>query len=87
MDTAVIKDLARLMQQTAVKQAMHECALRRVLALLPEENAEALAAGLKEDAALVMDSFSGGIDQPTIDATITSELNTMLQALGQAPQR
>jgi hypothetical protein len=81
MDAAVIKDLARLMQQAAVKQAMHECALRRVLALLPKEQAEPLAAALKQDAAMVMDSFSGGIDQPTIDATITSELNAMLQAL------
>ena len=87
MDPAVIKDLARLMQQTAVKQAMQECALRRVLAALPRDKADAVAAGLKDDAALVMDSFSGGIDQPTIDATITSELNAMLLALGQASNR
>jgi hypothetical protein len=87
MDTTVIKDLARLMQQTAVKQAMQECALRRMLALVPLDQADSLAAALRADAALVLDSFSGGIDQPSIDATIASELNAMLQALGHAPQR
>ena len=83
MDSPVLKDLARLMQQMAVKQAMQECALRRVLALLPKESAEALAHALRQDAAVVMDSFSGGIDQANVDATITSELNAMLKALEQ----
>ena len=83
MEAPENKDLARLMQQMAVKQAMQECALRRVLALLPRENAQALANALRQDAALVMDSFSGGIDQAGVDATITSELNAMLKALEQ----
>jgi hypothetical protein len=83
MEAPVIKDLARLMQQMAVKQAVQECALRRLLALLPKENAAALANALRQDAALVMDSFSGGIDQANVDATITSELNAMLKALEQ----
>lgn len=81
MENAVIKDLARLMQQIAVKQAMQECALRRLLALLPKDTAQALANTLRQDAAVVMDSFSGGIDQANVDATITSELNAMLKAL------
>jgi hypothetical protein len=81
LDLNVIKDLARLMQQTAVKQAMQECALRRLLRLVPQDAAGPLAAALREDAALVLDSFSGGIDQQTIDATITAELNAMLTAL------
>ncbi|UUX96687.1 hypothetical protein [Aquabacterium sp. J223] len=82
MDTQVIKDLARLMQQTAVKQAMQECALRRLLRLVPKDSAGPLAAALRADATLVLDSFSGGIDQQAIDATITAELNAMLLALG-----
>ena len=86
MNPDVVKSLAKLMQQTAVKQAMQECALRRLLALVPAGDAAALAAGLKADAAEVMDSFSAGIDQPSVDATITFELNTMLQALGQVPR-
>jgi hypothetical protein len=81
MNADVLKDLARLMQQTAVKQALQECALRRLLALVPPDQAAALAAGLRTDAAQVMENFSGGIDQPAVDATIALELNLMLQAL------
>jgi len=83
MNQEVLKNLARLMQQTAVKQAVQECALRRLLALLPPEQTGAMAAALKEDVAQVMDNFSGGIDQPAVDSTITFELNAMLLALGQ----
>jgi dihydrodipicolinate synthase/N-acetylneuraminate lyase len=84
MNPDVIKSLARLMQQTAVKQAVQECALHRLLALLPAAQAAEVAVGLKADAAQVMDAFSAGVDQPSIDATITAELNAMLQALGDA---
>lgn len=87
MNPDVITSIARLMQQTAVKQAVQECALRRLLSLLPPEEAAEMAAGLKEDVSLVMDNFQAGIDQPSIDATITFELNTMLESLGQPPQR
>jgi len=82
MNQDVLKSLARLMQQTAVKQAVQECALRRLLSLLPPEQAAEMASGLKEDVAEVMQSFSAGIDQPSVDATISFELNAMLQALG-----
>jgi threonine aldolase len=82
MNQDVLKSLARLMQQTAVKQAVQECALRRLLALLPPDHAAEMASGLREDVAQVMESFSGGIDQPAVDATITFELNAMLEALG-----
>jgi hypothetical protein len=87
MEAPVIKDLARLMQQMAVKQAMQECALRRMLALLPKDSAQPLANALRQDAALVMDSFSGGIDPAGVDATITSELNAMLKALEEDAHR
>jgi hypothetical protein len=86
MNQDVLKSLARLMQQTAVKQAVQECALRRLLALLPADQAAAMASGLREDVAQVMESFSGGIDQPAVDATITFELNAMLEALARPPQ-
>jgi hypothetical protein len=86
MNQDVLKSLARLMQQTAVKQAVQECALRRLLALLPANQATEMAAGLSEDVAQVMESFSGGIDQPAVDATITFELNAMLEALNRPPQ-
>jgi hypothetical protein len=86
MNQDVLKSLARLMQQTAVKQAVQECALRRLLALLPANQATEMAAGLREDVAQVMESFSGGIDQPAVDATITFELNAMLEALNRPPQ-
>jgi hypothetical protein len=79
--------MARLMQQTAVKQALQECALRRLLALLPPDQANVMAAALKDDAAMVMENFAAGIDQPAVDAAITFELNTMLVALGQKPAR
>jgi hypothetical protein len=81
MSAEVLKSLARLMQQTAVKQAVQECALRRLLALLPADQASAMAAHLQADVAQVMESFSAGIDQPMVDATIANELNAMLQAL------
>jgi hypothetical protein len=84
MNPDVLKNLARLMQQTAVKQAMQECALRRLLALVPPEKAAALAADLRADAAQVMENFSGGIDQPSVDSTIALELNLMLQTLTRA---
>ena len=45
----VLRNLARLMQQTAVKQAVQERALHRLLSLLPPEQASALAAGLRSD--------------------------------------
>jgi hypothetical protein len=83
----VLRDLARLMQQTAVKQAVQERALHRLLALLPPEPAAAVAAGLRDDAQQVMENFSGGIDQPAVDRTITFELNAMLEALGHGGQR
>lgn len=87
MNQDVLKSLARLMQQTAVKQAVQECALRRLLALLPAEQASEMAAGLRADAAQVMESFSAGIDQPAVDSTITFELNAMLESLGHPPDR
>jgi hypothetical protein len=87
MSSDVLKSLARLMQQTAVKQAMQECALRRLLGLLSPEQAAAMADTLRTDAAQVMDNFSSGIDQPSVDATITFELNAMLEALGQGQHR
>lgn len=86
MNQDVLKSLARLMQQTAVKQAVQECALRRLLALLPADQAAEMAARLKEDVDQVMESFSGGIDQPAVDATITFELNAMLESLSRPPQ-
>lgn len=87
MNPDVVRDLAKLMQQTAVKQAVQECALRRLLTLVPPEQAGSLADGLRTDAARVLEYFSDGIDQPSIDATITNELNAMLLALGQAAGR
>ena len=87
MNPDVLKSLARLMQQTAVKQAMQECALRRLLALVPSDEAAGLAEALRGDAQQVMDNFGAGIDQPTIDSTIALELNLMLQALSQAQAR
>ena len=84
MNPEVLKSLAKLMQQTAVKQAVQECALRRLLALVPAGDATILAAGLKADAEVVMDSFSASIDQSSVRATTSFELNAMLQALGQA---
>jgi hypothetical protein len=81
-EQTVLRDLARLMQQTAVKQAVQERALHRLLALLPPEQAAAMAAGLRDDVQQVMDAFAAGIDQPAVDRTITFELNAMLQALG-----
>jgi hypothetical protein len=78
----VVKSLARLLQQTAVKQALQECAVRRLLSLVPKAQAAAFAAGLKADAGQVLDAFSAGIDQPLIDATVTSDLNAMLAILG-----
>lgn len=83
MNADVLKSLARLMQQTAVKQAVQECALRRLLALLPPEQAAAMAEGLRADVAQVMENFSAGIDQPAVDTTIDFELAAMMQALGQ----
>jgi hypothetical protein len=87
MSSDVLKSLARLMQQTAVKQALQECALRRLLALLPPDQAATMAEGLKSDAMQVMENFSAGIDQPAVDSAITFELNAMLHALGQGPRR
>ena len=87
MTPDVVRDLARLMQQTAVKQAVQECALRRLLTLVAPEQAGPLADGLRTDAAKVLEYFSDGIDQPSIDATITNELNAMLLALGQAARK
>lgn len=81
----VLRDLARLMQQTAVKQAVQERALHRLLALVPPDQAAALAAGLRADVQQVMENFAAGIDQQAVDSTITFELNAMLQSLGQAP--
>ena len=78
----VLRNLARLMQQTAVKQAVQERALHRLLSLLPPEQASALAAGLRSDVQQVMENFAAGIDQPAVDSTIAFELNAMLQALG-----
>ncbi|HEY0857881.1 MAG TPA: hypothetical protein VGE16_12530 [Albitalea sp.] len=83
MNADVLKSLARLMQQTAVKQAVQECALRRLLAMLPPEQAAAMAEGLRADVAQVMENFSAGIDQPAVDTTIDFELAAMMQALGQ----
>lgn len=83
MSPEVIKSLARLMQQTAVKQAVQECALRRLLATLPAEAADAMAECLRADVAGVRENFSAGIDQPGVDATISAELAAMLSALGQ----
>lgn len=83
MNADVLKSLARLMQQTAVKQAVQECALRRLLAMLPPEQAAAMAQGLRADVAQVMENFSAGIDQPAVDTTIDFELAAMMQALGQ----
>ncbi len=83
MNADVLKSLARLMQQTAVKQAVQECALRRLLALLPPEQAAAMAEGLRADVTQVMENFSAGIDQPAVDTTIDFELAAMMQALGQ----
>ena len=87
MTEEVLRSLARLMQQTAVKQAVQERALRRLLALVPAADAAAVADGLKSDVTEVMENFSAGIDQPAVDATITFELNALLQALGHAPGR
>ena len=86
MNPDVLKNLARLMQQTAVKQAMQERALRRLLALVPSGKVPALAEGLRADAAQVMENFSDGIDQPSVDAAIAFELNLMLQSLGESPE-
>lgn len=83
MSADVLKSLARLMQQTAVKQAVQECALRRLLAMLSPEQAAAMAEGLRADVSRVMENFSDGIDQPAVEATIDFELAAMLQALGQ----
>jgi hypothetical protein len=83
MTPDVLKSLARLMQQTAVKQAVQEAALRRLLALLPPEQANEMAQGLKNDVEQVKENFSAGIDQPAVDATISFELDAMLAALGQ----
>ena len=83
----ILKSLARLMQQTAVKQAMQECALRRLLALVPPDRTAALGEALRADAQQVMENFGAGIDQPTIDSTIALELNLMLEALSQAARR
>lgn len=84
MTEDVLRSLARLMQQTAVKQAVQERALRRLLALVPADEAAAFEQGLRVDVGEVMENFSGGIDQPAVDATITFELNALLQALGRA---
>ena len=86
MNPDVLKSLAKLMQQTAVKQAMQECALRRLLALVPSERASARSPSASAVAAQVMENFSAGIDQPSVDATITMELALMLEALGQPPR-
>ena len=83
MSSNVIKSLARLMQQTAVKQAVQECALRRLLATLPADAADAMAEKLRADIAGVRESFSAGIDQPSVEATIAAELAAILSALGQ----
>jgi hypothetical protein len=83
MNPDVLKNLARLMQQTAVKQAVQECALRRLLALLPPEQAGEMAQALKADVEQVKENFSAGIDQPSVDATISYELDAMLAALRQ----
>jgi hypothetical protein len=82
----VLRNLARLMQQTAVKQAVQERALHRLLALLPPAQAAAMASGLRADAQQVRENFAAGIDQPTVDNTITFELNAMLRALGRDAQ-
>jgi hypothetical protein len=81
MKDEVLKSLARLMQQTAVKQAVQERALRRLLALVPAERTAAFADGLRADVDEVMNDFSAGIDQPTVTATILFELNAMLDVL------
>lgn len=77
----VLTRLARLMQQAAVKQAVQECALRRLLALLPPEQAAEMARGLREDVQQVRENFSDGIDQPAVDATIAQEMAAMLAML------
>jgi hypothetical protein len=82
----VLRNLARLMQQTAVKQAVQERALHRLLALLPADQAAAMASHLRQDVQQVMENFGAGIDQPAVDSTITHELNAMLQALGTQEQ-
>ena len=81
-EQTVLRDLARLMQQTAVKQAVQERALHRLLGLLAPDQAAALAAGLREDVQQVRENFGGGSDQPAVDRTITFELTAMLEALG-----
>ena len=86
MNPDVSKSLAKLMQQTAVKQAVQECALRRLLALVPPGDAADMAVRLRADAAQVMESFSDGIDQPAVDAAIAAELDAMLHALGNPAQ-
>jgi hypothetical protein len=83
MNPDVLKSLARLMQQTAVKQAVQECALRRLLALLPPEQATEMARALQADVEEVKQNFSAGIDQPSVEATISFELDAMLAALKQ----
>ena len=77
----VLTRLARLLQQSAVKQAVQECALRRLLALLPPDQAAAMAQGLREDAQQVRENFSDGIDQPAVEATIAQEVAAMLAVL------
>jgi len=83
----VLRDLARLMQQTAVKQAVQERALYRLLALVPPGQAAAVGAGLRADFRQVAEHFSAGIDQPSVERTIALELQTMLRALGQDTAR
>lgn len=87
MSADVLKSLARLMQQTAVKQAVQERALLRLLALVPADQAASLAETLKSDVAEVMDNFSAGIDQPAVTATITAELTNMLAVLSRPQAR
>ena len=82
----VLRDLARLMQQTAVKQAVQERALHRLLALLPRDQADTMAAHLRQDVQQVMENFAAGIDQPAVDRTITQELNAMLRVLKAASE-
>ena len=84
MSADVLKSLARLMQQTAVKQAVQERALLRLLALVPADQAATLVEALKSDVAEVMDNFSAGIDQPAVNATITAELTNMLAVLSRS---
>jgi len=84
MTEEVLRSLARLMQQTAVKQAVQERALRRLMAFVPPAEASAFEQGLRADVGEVMENFSGGIDQPMVDATITFELNALLESLGRA---